>query len=99
MAQISIGIIGFGRIGAEHAGWLAKCAHAKAVAVADATGARQEIAQSRGLKVYSAIPELLGDDSIEAILVATPTSMHFEHVQLALKSGKHVLVEKPMALD
>jgi scyllo-inositol 2-dehydrogenase (NADP+) len=99
MAKICVGIIGFGRIGAEHAEWLAACANAKAVAVADDTSARQEIAQSRGLKVYAAVPELLRDNSIDAILVSTPTSMHFEHVQLALNAGKHVLVEKPMALD
>jgi scyllo-inositol 2-dehydrogenase (NADP+) len=96
---IRIGIIGFGRIGAEHSGWLAKCVSARAAAVADATGARQEIARQRGLTTYSTIPELLGDDSIDAILVSTPTSMHFEHVQMALGAGKHVLVEKPMALD
>ena len=33
------------------------------------------------------------------MLVSTPTAMHFEHVSLALAAGKHVLVEKPMALD
>src|SRR5882672_4747189 len=99
MIQTSVGIIGFGRIGAEHAGWLSACANAMAVAVADATPARQEIARQRGLRVYSTIPELLGDDSIRAILVSTPTSMHFEHVQLALNANKHVMVEKPMALD
>src|SRR5258707_15793744 len=99
MGAISIGIIGFGRIGAEHATWLSKCANAKPIAVADATPARQQIAQQRGLKTYSTIPDLLRDDSIDAILVSTPTSMHFEHVQLALNASKHVLVEKPMALD
>src|SRR2546421_6329158 len=99
MQPISVGIIGFGRIGAEHATWLSKCANAKPIAVADATPARQQIAQERGLKTYSTIPDLLGDDSIDAILVSTPTSMHFEHVQLALNANKHVLVEKPMALD
>src|ERR1051325_9480689 len=99
MQPITIGIIGFGRIGAEHAGWISNCVNAKAAAVADATPARQQIAQQRGLKTYSAIPDLLRDDSIDAILVSTPTSMHFEHVQLALNANKHVLVEKPMALD
>src|SRR5947208_3983438 len=99
MQPISVGIIGFGRIGAEHATWLSKCANAKATAVADATPARQQIAQQRGLKTYSSIPDLLRDDSIDAVLVSTPTSMHFEHVQLALNANKHVLVEKPMALD
>src|SRR2546423_877616 len=99
MQPISVGIIGFGRIGAEHAGWLSKCANAKSIAVADATPARQQIAQQRGLKTYSTIPDLLRDESIDEILVSTPTSMHFEHVQLALNANKHVLVEKPMALD
>jgi len=99
MGAISIGIIGFGRIGAEHATWLSKCANAKPIAVADATPARQQIAQQRGLKTYSTIPELLGDESIDALLISTPTSMHFEHVQQALNANKHVLVEKPMALD
>jgi predicted dehydrogenase len=99
MGAISVGIIGFGRIGAEHATWLAKCANAKPIAVADATPARQQIAQQRGLKTYSTIPDLFRDDSIDAILISTPTSMHYEHVQLALNANKHVLVEKPMALD
>jgi len=99
MQPISVGIIGFGRIGSEHADWLFKCANAKPCAVADATPARQQVAQQRGLKTYSGIPDLLSDDSIDAILVSTPTSMHFEHVQLALNANKHVLVEKPMALD
>src|SRR4051794_39061314 len=96
---VSIGIIGFGRIGAEHSGWISRCANARAVAVADATAARQEMARGRGLKVYSDITGLLGDSSIDAVVVSTPTSMHFEHVQAALNAGKHVLVEKPMALD
>ncbi|HEV8377893.1 MAG TPA: Gfo/Idh/MocA family oxidoreductase, partial [Tepidisphaeraceae bacterium] len=99
MTPISVGIIGFGRIGAEHARWLSQCQGARPTAVADATPARQQIAQQLGLKSYSTIADLLWDDSINAILVSTPTSMHFEHVQLALNAGKHVLVEKPMALD
>src|SRR3954471_203035 len=97
--MISVGIVGFGRIGAEHAGWLSKCANARALAVADATAARQEMARGRGLVVYSTIEELLRDPAVDAVVVSTPTSMHFEHVQLALNAGKHVLVEKPMALD
>ena len=99
MQLIPVGIIGFGRIGAEHAGWLSRCVNARALAVADATSARQELARARGLKVYSDISELLADSAVEAILVATPTAMHFEHVQLALNANKQVMVEKPMALD
>jgi predicted dehydrogenase len=99
MDPLGIGIIGFGRIGAEHAGWLASCAHARAVAVADATPARQALASARGLTVYGRIDAMLSDPKVEAVLVATPTAMHFEHASAALAAGKHVLVEKPMALD
>ena len=99
MDSLGIGIIGFGRIGAEHAGWLNASVHARAVAVADATPARQTLASSRGIKVYDTIDAMLADPGVDAVLVATPTAMHFEHVTTALTAGKHVLVEKPMALD
>jgi scyllo-inositol 2-dehydrogenase (NADP+) len=99
MRQVGIGIIGFGRIGAEHAGWLNSCENAKVVAVADATPARQAMAIDRGLKVYPTIDAMLREPHVEAVLVATPTAMHFEHVTTALSAGRHVLVEKPMALD
>ena len=95
---IGIGIIGFGRIGAEHAAWLAAASGARAVAVADATPARQLLARKHGLKVYPDAAGLLADPDVPAILVATPTAMHFEHVSAALSAGKHVMVEKPMAL-
>ncbi len=42
---------------------------------------------------------MLNDSQIEAVLVATPTAMHFDQAMQALGAGKHVMVEKPMALD
>src|SRR5215207_4161109 len=99
MIPLGIGIIGFGRIGAEHAGWLASANGARAVATADATPARQALARQRGLEAYDTIDALLADARVGAVLVSTPTAMHFEHVSRALAAGKHVLVEKPMALD
>lgn len=96
---LQIGIIGFGRIGAEHAGWIAQTANARPVAVADSTPARQELAQSRGLRIYSQTNHLLADLSLDAILISTPTAMHFDHASRALLAGKHVMVEKPFALD
>jgi scyllo-inositol 2-dehydrogenase (NADP+) len=94
---ISVGIIGFGRIGAEHAGWLSQAGNA--VAVADATPARRVLAQRRGLRTLDNLESLLADSTIDAVLVSTPTAMHFEHVSKALLAGKHVMVEKPMAMD
>ncbi|MDB5305454.1 MAG: gfo/Idh/MocA family oxidoreductase [Phycisphaerales bacterium] len=99
MDTVRVGIIGFGRIGADHAKWLAEANGARATAVADATPARQELARSRGLTAYATPAQMLAEGSIDAVLVSTPTAMHFEHASQALAAGKHVMVEKPMALD
>lgn len=98
MSVLRVGIIGFGRIGAEHAGWLNQCEGIRAAAAADVTPARREIAKTRGLDVYSHVDELLNRNDIDAVLVATPTSMHFEHASAALRAGKNVMIEKPMAM-
>jgi predicted dehydrogenase len=94
-----VGIIGFGRIGAEHADWLSRCESIRPVAAADPSAPRLELARQRGLKLHPTLQSLLEDESIDAVLVATPTSMHFEHAMAALRAGKHVMVEKPMAMD
>src|SRR5687768_5970306 len=94
-----VGIIGFGRIGAEHADWLKTARGVDAVAVADVTPARRELAESRGLRAYENYADLLADLEIDGVLVSSATAMHFEHASAALAAGKHVLVEKPMALD
>src|SRR4051794_22974522 len=99
MEKLRIGIIGFGRIGAEHAAWLSSAQNVRAVAIVDATPARQELARQRGGRVAADVDTLLADPSIDAILVSTPTAMHFDHASRALAAGKHLMVEKPMALD
>jgi predicted dehydrogenase len=99
MNPLRVGIIGYGRIGAEHAEWLLSASNARATAVADATPARRELAERRGLKAFENIDSLLADPSIDAVLVASPTAMHFEHASRAIEAGKHLMVEKPMALD
>src|SRR5947209_8464436 len=99
MNPVRVGIIGFGRIGAEHAGWLASAPGICAVAACDETAARRTLAESRGLRAYAHTPALLEDPRIDAVLVSTPTAMHFDHARRALAAGKHVMIEKPMALD
>ena len=99
LRAMRVGIIGFGRIGAEHAGWLKAARTIDAVAVADVTPARRDLAESRGLRAYERYEDLLDDREIDAVLVSSATAMHFEHASAALAAGKHVLVEKPMALN
>ena len=97
--ELSVGIIGFGRIGAEHAGWLDSATGVRPAAVFDPTPPRRAVAQQRGLLTVDSVEQLLHDSTIDAVLVSTPTAMHFEHASAALRAGKHVMVEKPMAID
>jgi scyllo-inositol 2-dehydrogenase (NADP+) len=98
-SPIKVGIVGFGRIGAEHAVWLVPAHGIRATATADATPARRAMAEARGLHVYDNPQQLLADPNLDVVLISTPTSMHFEHAMTALAAGKHVMVEKPMTLD
>jgi len=49
-------------------------------------------------KLYRSVEELLADDSIQLIVVNTPTHLHFENVKAALMAGKNVVVEKPFTI-
>jgi predicted dehydrogenase len=99
MNDIAIGIIGFGRIGAEHARWISAARGLRVAAVSDATPAREQLAASAGFRTYADVEGLLADRAIDAVLVSTPTAMHFQYGMLALESAKHLMIEKPMALD
>jgi len=50
-----------------------------------------------GLKTCTDSSELINDPEIDAVVIATPVSSHFDLAMSALKAGKHVLVEKPLA--
>jgi len=97
--MLSLGIVGYGRIGAEHAGWLAQCKNIRARAVADSTAARRDLAAKAGLRAVENPAELFNDNSIDAVLISTPTSMHFDQASAALRANKHVMVEKPIAMN
>src|SRR5690349_19041548 len=50
-----------------------------------------------GLKTCRQPQELINDPAIDAVVIATPVSTHFDLASAALRAGKHVLVEKPLA--
>lgn len=53
----------------------------------------------QGLKATANFDDLLGDDEIEAVILATPSGLHYQQTRQALFAGKDVLVEKPLALS
>ena len=63
------------------------------------TDARERFAEEFGAKVFEDAEALCADPNVKAVYVASPHQFHVDHVKCAAKYGKHVLVEKPMALS
>jgi len=99
MKPLKIGVIGCGSIAKHrHIPEYMANEHAEIVAVCDAVKDRaEEMADQIGAKAYTDYKDLLKDESIEAVSVCTPNALHAPISVDALKAGKHVLCEKPMA--
>jgi UDP-N-acetyl-2-amino-2-deoxyglucuronate dehydrogenase len=91
-------IIGFGRIGRRHMEVLGAGNGFELVAVCDSDPSVSASVQ-QGIPFFNSVDELLvnGPD-FEVASVATPNGLHEEHATTLLKGGKHVVIEKPMAL-
>lgn len=101
-SEIGIGIAGLGRSGWEiHARLLDGLrAHYRVAAVADPLAARRAEAEERfGCAAYREFAALLDDARVEVVVVAAPSNLHAEYAVAALRAGKHVVCEKPMATD
>ncbi len=61
--------------------------------------ARERVAASCAVRAVAEIDALLADPEVDAVYIATPTALHERHAIQAARAGKHVLVEKPMAVD
>jgi predicted dehydrogenase len=69
------------------------------VAAADTrTEARKRFADEFSAKTYDTVAALCADAAVDAVYVATPHQFHREHATQAAEAGKHLLIEKPMAL-
>jgi predicted dehydrogenase len=99
--EIRTALIGYGYWGPNLARNLHALRTARLVAVADSLPERVEEAARLypGIHGYTDYRELLADPSIDAVVIATPVRSHATIAQEALERGKHVLVEKPMALS
>lgn len=97
----NIGIIGCGKIAQiRHIPEYDACREANLYGFYDLNFERaQELAEKYGGKAYVSVEELLADPAIDAVSVCTSNNTHAEISIAALRAGKHVLCEKPMAVS
>ncbi len=96
------GILSTAKIGREHvAPALADSSNGVVAAIASRDRARaQEMADRFGARhVFGSYEELLASDAVDGVYIPLPTSQHVEWAVKAAAAGKHVLVEKPLALN
>jgi UDP-N-acetylglucosamine 3-dehydrogenase len=98
--QLGFGVIGLGEIGQHHLEGLRRSPHARVAAVADTRRDLVDAAAAEGgeARAYADYHDLLADDGVQAVNVCVPHHLHLEIALGAIAAGKHVLVEKPLAL-
>lgn len=100
MVPLRFGLIGYGAWGGHHARAIAKTRDVQLVAIA----ARSEASRARAREehpsamVYADYHELLQREELDVVDVVLPTDLHYEAARAVLTSGRHLLLEKPMAL-
>lgn len=98
--RLRMGVVGVGAMGAQHAENIARgVPEATLVAVFDAQPAAAErVARALDCDHTTSLDDLLRRDDLDAVVIVSPPRFHAEHAVAALAAGKHVLLEKPMAL-
>jgi predicted dehydrogenase len=111
-AKVNVAVVGLGFMGVTHLRAYLQDPAARIVAVCDAVrlpvngilaGVAGNIKKSddidlgRDVKVFRELDEVLADPEVQLVDLCTPTPLHPQHAIAALKTGKHVLCEKPLA--
>jgi predicted dehydrogenase len=100
MKTVQLGIVGCGVIGSVHVRSAKANPQVNLVAVADIKEEARQAARNFGVPtVYPTAGKLFADQRIEAVVLALPTGVRTKLALRALKAGKHVLVEKPVAMN
>lgn len=97
MTPLRAGVIGVGHLGQHHARLYASLPGSRLIGVVDLSPERgQLIADRHGVRLFRNLEELL--PQVDVVSIAVPTSVHYEVSRRCLQAGKHVLVEKPLAV-
>lgn len=102
MQKIRLGSIGLGRLGYEHAKNIAtQIPKVQLEALCDVDEARlKAVAEELEVpKIYTDYRKMCEDETLDGIVIVSPSALHVEQIEYALKCGKHVFCEKPLGTD
>ncbi len=101
MSQIGVAVAGTGFIGPVHVEALRRLGNVHVTGILGSSPEKSERARKQlGLpKGYADMDEVLGDPDVQAVHLAIPNVMHYEYTKRTLAAGKHVMCEKPLAMD
>jgi predicted dehydrogenase len=101
--KVRVGFVGSGGIAGTHIKWLKPVPGVEVVALSDvsqaAMDARIKEHELQGVKTFTDYKQMLRMKELDAVSVCTPNCLHCEPTIQALQAGKHVIVEKPMAMS
>jgi scyllo-inositol 2-dehydrogenase (NADP+) len=98
--MIRTGMVGLGKMGLSHLAILRAHPRLELVAGCDTMGYLTDVLEKHtGLKCYADYDQMLREAKLDAVLVATPSKMHYAMVAKALETGAHVFCEKPFVLN
>ena len=98
--MIRTAMVGLGKMGLSHLAIVRAHPNVNLVAGCDASGYLTDIlSKNSGLKCYADFDQMLAEEALDAIIIATPSKLHASMVEKALNKGLHVFCEKPFVLD
>ncbi|HYT28408.1 MAG TPA: Gfo/Idh/MocA family oxidoreductase [Ktedonobacteraceae bacterium] len=96
---LRLGLVGCGVIGPVHAEAIASLPDAVLAAAADLVPERvQKLTEQYGGTPYTDLARMLQRERLDVVIVCTPSGLHGEHACQIMRSGRHVIVEKPMEI-
>ena len=100
VAPVRVALVGCGRISKNHFDAIAKVPELRLVAVVDIDVHRAErVGAAQGVPAFASLDEMLAAIPSDLVTVCTPSGLHPQHGIVAARAGRHVLVEKPMAIS
>jgi predicted dehydrogenase len=99
MVNFAVAVVGTGFIGPVHVEGLRRAGVPVRGMLGSSRERSERTAHELGVEVaYASFEQILGDERIGAVHIATPNRFHFDMASRALRAGKHVLCEKPLAM-